>query len=269
MKNKKPHILLTNDDGIRSPGLWAAASELSKIGFVTVVAPREQSTAMGRSLPSSSDGRIYQEQVQVAGQEWSVYAINGSPAQAVQYGILEVAKQKPDLVVAGINFGENVGLGITISGTVGAAMQASAMGCPALAMSLETDPEHHLTYSEEIDFTTAGYFTGVFARLMLEKRKFNGVDLLKVEVPRHATIKTEWQVARLSHLLYYHPVLPKRNSLAEPGVITYVRDDEMLNEPEDTDIYVLRKKQKVAATPIVLDMTAHINLQEFEKNLRT
>lgn len=268
MKKNKPHILLTNDDGIRSPGLWAAASELSKIGFVTVVAPREQCTAMGRSMPSTSDGRIYQEQVQVAGQEWSVYAVNGSPAQAVQYGVLEISSQKPDLVVAGINYGENVGLGITISGTVGAAMQASSMGCPALAMSLETDPEHHLSYSDEIDFTAAGYFTGLFAKMVLDKKKFKGIDLLKVEVPRYATMQTEWETARLSHLLYYHPVLAKRDSLTEPGVITYIRDNDLHNEPEDTDIYVLRKKQKVAVTPLILDMTAQINLQEFEHELR-
>jgi 5'-nucleotidase len=268
MKKNKPHILLTNDDGIRSPGLWMAASELSKIGFVTVVAPREQSTAMGRSMPSTSDGRIYQERVQVAGQEWSVYAVNGSPAQAVQYGILEISSQKPDLVVAGINYGENVGLGVTISGTVGAAMQASDMGCPALAMSLETDPEHHLSYSEEINFTAAGYFTGLFAKMLLDKKKFNGVDLLKVEVPSFATKQTEWEVARLSSLLYYQPVLTKRNSLIEPSIITYVRDHDLHDEPEDTDIYVLRKKQKVAVTPLVLDMTAKINLQEFERELR-
>lgn len=268
MKKNKPHILLTNDDGIRSPGLWSAASELSKIGFVTVVAPREQSTAMGRSLPSTSDGRIYQEQIQVAGQEWSVYAVNGSPAQAVQYGILEISSQKPDLVVAGINYGENVGLGVTISGTVGAAMQASDMGCPALAMSLETDPEHHLSYSEEIDFTVAGYFTGLFAKMLLDKKKFNGVDLLKVEVPRNATLQTEWEVARLSRLVYYQPVITKRVSLTEPSIITYVRDNDFHNEPEDTDIYVLRKKQKVAVTSLNLDMTAKVDLKEFEKYLR-
>lgn len=268
MKKNKPHILLTNDDGIRSPGLWAAASELSKIGFVTVVAPREQSTAMGRSLPSTSDGKIYQEQVQVAGQAWGVYAINGSPAQAVQYGILEVAKQKPDLVVAGINFGENVGLGITISGTVGAAMQAASMGCPALAMSLETDPEHHLSYSNEIDFTAAGFFTAYFANILLNKKLPAGVDLLKVEVPRHATLTTEWQLATLSHLTYYHPVLSTRKNLSDVGIITYERDNEMLNEPENTDIYVLRKKQKVAVTPLFLDMTSRLDFSEFEKQLR-
>ena len=100
MKKNKPHILLTNDDGIRSPGLWAAASELSKIGYVTVAAPREQSTGMGRSLPSTSDGVIRKEQVQVNGQEWSVYAIGGTPAQAVLHGVLEIVPHKPDLIVS-------------------------------------------------------------------------------------------------------------------------------------------------------------------------
>jgi len=79
----KKQILLTNDDGIRSPGLWAAAEALSELGYVTVAAPREQSSGMGRSLPSTSDGIINMEKVQVNGQEWTVYAVGGSPAQAV------------------------------------------------------------------------------------------------------------------------------------------------------------------------------------------
>ena len=189
MKKNKPHILLTNDDGIRSPGLWAAASELSKIGYVTVAAPREQSSAMGRSLPSTSDGIIRKEQVQVNGQAWSVYAVGGSPAQAVLHGVLEIVPHKPDLVVSGINYGENVGNGITISGTVGAAMEAASMGFPALAISLETETQYHLSHSEDIDFSTAGYFTAYFARLLLEKKFPHEVDLLKVEVPTHATPK--------------------------------------------------------------------------------
>src|SRR5512139_2678376 len=162
MTKKKLHILLTNDDGIRSPGLWAAASELSKIGYVTVAAPREQSSGMGRSLPSTSDGIIRKEQVQVNGQKWDVYAVGGSPAQAVLHGILEIVPHKPDLIVSGINYGENVGLGITISGTVGAAMEASAMGYPALAVSLETETQYHLTHSEDVDFSAAAYFTAFF-----------------------------------------------------------------------------------------------------------
>ncbi|GAB1469860.1 5'/3'-nucleotidase SurE [Chloroflexota bacterium] len=269
MTKRKPHILLTNDDGIRSPGLWAAASELSKIGFVTVAAPREQSSGMGRSLPSTSDGIIKKEQVQVNGQTWDAYAVGGSPAQSVLHGILEVVPHKPDLIVSGINYGENVGLGITISGTVGAAMEAANLGFPALAVSLETDPHLHLSHSNEVDFSAAGYFTGYFARLMLEKKSFEGVDLLKVEVPRQATPKTEWKIAKLSRLRYYKPVPAKRASWDEPGTMGYVHDDNPPGEQGDTDVYVLRSRKMVAVTPLNLDMTAKVDFNELEKHLRS
>jgi 5'-nucleotidase len=268
MKKTKPHILLTNDDGIRSPGLWAAASELSKIGYVTVAAPREQASGMGRSLPSTSDGIIHKEQVQVNGQEWSVYAVGGSPAQAVLHGILEIIPHKPDLIVSGINYGENVGLGITISGTVGAAMEAASMGIPAMAISLQTETQYHLSHSEDVDFSAAGYFTAYFAQLILEKNFSAGVDLMKVEVPSHATRETEWQTTRLSRLRYYEPVPAQRNSWNEPGAITYKESATLEDESKDTDVYVLRKKKMVAVTPLNLDMTARVTLSEFEKFLR-
>jgi 5'-nucleotidase len=268
MKKKKPHILLTNDDGIRSPGLWAAASELSKIGYVTVAAPREQSSGMGRSLPSTSDGIIHKEQVQVNGQKWDVYAVGGSPAQAVLHGVLEILPHIPDLVVSGINYGENVGLGVTISGTVGAAMEAAAMGIPALAISLETDTQYHLTHSEEVDFSTAGYFTAYFARLLLEKNFPREVNLIKVEVPTHATPETEWEVGGLSRNRYYDPLPSKRASWDVPGPIWYKHSDGIDQESEDTDVHILRTKKKVAVTPLNLDMTARIKFSEFDDFLR-
>lgn len=268
MTKKKPHILLTNDDGIRSPGLWAAASELAKVGYVTVAAPREQSTGMGRSLPSTSDGIIRKEQVQVNGQEWSVYAVGGSPAQAVLHGVLEIVPHKPDLIVSGINYGENVGMGITISGTVGAAMEAASLGFPSLAVSLETDAHHHLSHSDEIDFKAAGYFTAYFAKIILGRQLFKGVDVLKVEVPRHATPETGWEVSRLSRHRYYQPIPATRASWDVPGPIGYQHDSTIDQEPEGTDVYVLRKKRMVAVTPIDLDMTARVDLTEFEKYLR-
>jgi len=268
MKKNKPHILLTNDDGIRSPGLWAAAAELSKIGYVTVAAPREQSSGMGRSLPSTSDGIILKELVQVNGQEWSVYAVGGSPAQSVLHGVLEIVPHKVDLVVSGINYGENVGLGITISGTVGAAMEAAAMGFPALAISLQTETHHHLTHSKDIDFSTAGYFTAYFARLLLEKKFPQEVDLIKVEVPSHATPTTEWQVGRLSRNRYYDAVPSKRDSWEQSGPISYKHSEGIEQEPEDTDAYILRQKKMIAVTPINLDMTARVMFPDFEKFLR-
>ncbi len=268
MKNTKPHILLTNDDGIRSPGLWAAASELSKIGYVTVAAPREQSSGMGRSLPSTSDGTIRKEQVQVNGQEWTVYAVGGSPAQSVLHGVLEIIPKKPDLIVSGINYGENVGLGVTISGTVGAAMEGASMGIPSLAISLQTETQYHLSHSEEIDFSAAGYFTAYFAQLILEKKFSDGVDLIKVEVPSHATPSTEWQVGRLSLSRYYDPVPSQRESWDQPGPISYKHSEGIEKESEDTDAYILRTKKMVAVTPLNLDMTARVTLLDFEKFLR-
>lgn len=268
MNNSKPHILLTNDDGIQSPGLWAAASELSRIGFVTVAAPREQSSGMGRSLPSTSDGIIRKELVQVNGQEWSVYAVGGSPAQSVLHGILEIVPHKPDLVVSGINYGENVGYGITISGTVGAAMEAASLGIPALAVSLETDTKYHLSHSEEIDFKTAGYFTAYFAKRLLAKKFSHGIHLMKVEVPAHATPETEWQVARLSSLRYYDPVPAERDSWEQPGPVSYKHSEVLEEEEGDTDANVLRKKKIVAVTPLNLDMTARVDFNEFDEFLR-
>ena len=268
MTKNKPHILLTNDDGIRSPGLWAAASALSKIGYVTVAAPRDQSSGMGRSLPNTSDGIIRKEQVQVNGQEWSAYAVGGSPAQAVLHGILEIVPQKPDLIVSGINYGENVGLGITVSGTVGAAMEAAGMGFPALAISLQTEQQYHLSHSDDIDFSTAGYFTAYFAKLLLEKKFPPEVDLIKVEVPNDATPATEWQVVRLSPSRYYDPVAIKRESWEQPGSISYQQSGRFEQEKEGTDVHTLRIKKIVAVTPLNLDMTARVKFSDFEKFLR-
>ncbi len=268
MKKKKPHILLTNDDGIRSPGLWAAASELSKIGYVTVAAPREQSTGMGRSLPSGSDGIIRKEKVQVNGQEWSVYAVGGSPAQAVLHAIYEIMDGKPDLVVSGINYGENVGMGITISGTIGAAMEAASLGIPAIAVSLQTEVKHHLSHSEDVDFSAAGFFTAHFANLILEKKFPAEVDLMKVEIPARATRETEWRLAKLSRLRYYEPVPAQRDSWEQPGTILYKLSDDLDHEDDDTDVFILRKKKMVAVTPLNLDMTARVKFEDFEKFLR-
>ena len=115
---KSVQILLTNDDGIQSPGLWAAAGALSELGYVHVVAPRDQFSGAGRSLPSTSDGIITPQPMQVNGKLWTVYSVGGTPAQAILHAICEILPERPDLVVSGINYGENLGVGITVSGTV-------------------------------------------------------------------------------------------------------------------------------------------------------
>ncbi|GAB4487279.1 MAG: 5'/3'-nucleotidase SurE [Anaerolineales bacterium] len=255
----KPQILLTNDDGIRSPGLWAAAAALSRLGFVTVAAPRAQSSGMGRSLPGGSDGIIQREMVNVNGQDWIVHAVGGTPAQAVQHALLEILPDKPDLVVSGINYGENLATGITISGTVGAAMEAASVGIPALAISLETDKIHHLSYSTEVNFSVAGHFAELFGRLLLERGLPLGVELLKVDVPAEARMDTPWEWTRLSKQRYYYPTAPRRASWDVPGTVGYEMGVDWEHEPQDTDIFVLLKKRRISVTPLTLDMTARVD----------
>lgn len=264
----RPLILLTNDDGIRSPGLWAAAEALAPLGYVVVAAPREQSSGAGRSMPPQSDGTIREEQVAVHGKPWKVYAVGGTPAQVVQHALLELVPRRPDLVVAGINYGENVSTSITISGTIGAALEGAAFGIPALAVSLETAREHHQSYSEEVDFSAAAHFTAHFARRLLAGLTFPDVDVLKVDVPSDATPQTPWKVTRLSRARYYLPVAPERRRLDEPGRVDYEVSLESAQLEPGSDAYVLRVERQVSVTPLSLDMTSRVDLEELARALR-
>jgi 5'-nucleotidase len=266
---EKPiQILLTNDDGIQSPGLWAAAGALSELGYVHVVAPRDQFSGAGRSLPSTSDGIITPQQMQVNGKLWTVYSVGGTPAQAILHAICEILPERPDLIVSGINYGENLGVGITVSGTVGAAMEGAGNGIPALAISLETDESDHLSYSTHIDFSAAAYFTTIFGRMMLSQRLPEDVDLLKVDVPCDASPETPWEVTRLSRQTYFEAIKPKRTSWDQPERVGYRRINELGREGVDTDVFALRVKRVVSVTPVSLDLTSRVDLGDFDQLLR-
>lgn len=264
----KPRILLTNDDGIKSPGLWAAAEALSRLGFVTVAAPREQASGSGRSMPPASDGAIKREYVQVGGQRWEVFAVGGTPAQAVQHGILELMEAPPALVVAGINYGENVTTSVTISGTVGAAMEGAAFGVPSMAVSLQTEPDLHLSHSDMVDFKVAAHFTQLFAEKLLNSSLMEDVDLLKVDVPAEATVDTGWQITHLERSRYYLPKSPTRSNLEDPVLIDYDVIDSTDHLSPGSDAYVLRVDGQVAVTPLSLDLTSRVDLQQLEQRLR-
>lgn len=264
----RPQILLTNDDGINSPGLWIAAEALSSLGYVWVAAPREQSSGMGRSMPPSSDGIITTQTITVHGKEWTIYAVGGTPAQAVQHAILEIMPVKPDLIVAGINYGTNFGTGVTISGTVGAAMEGASHGTPALAISLETEHKYHLSYSKEVDFKPSAYFTTLFAQQLLTKKFPDDVQILKVEVPSTATAETPWVMTRLSRLRFYLPTAPKRTSWAEAGSTGYEQQTDASTFTPGTDVHTVVVDRQVAVTPVSLDLTSRVSLDDLEKLLR-
>jgi 5'-nucleotidase len=257
--NGTRQILLTNDDGIRSPGLWAAAEALAPLGYVTVAAPLNQWSAAGRSMPYHSEGRIYEESVRVGGKTWQVFAVDGTPAQAVQHGVVEIMPRYPDLIVAGINYGENVGSGVTISGTVGAALEGAAFGIPGLAVSLEVDSRYHLNLSTEVDFAAAAHFTHMFARLLLSLQRPADVDVLKVEVPEGARPTTPWRVTRLSRTRYYLPQKPQRANWQDPANISYLREIQHDQVEPDSDVRALIDGV-VSVTPLSLDITSRVDL---------
>lgn len=264
----KPQILLTNDDGVNSPGLWAAAEALSSVGYVWVAAPRQQSSGMGRSLPSDADGIITPQGLTVHGKEWTIYAVGGTPAQAVQHAILEIMPTPPDLVVAGINYGTNFGTGVTISGTVGAAMEGASHGRPALAVSLETEHKYHRSNSSEVDFVISAYFTAKFAQMILTKKFPEDVDVLKVEVPAQATMETPWVMTRLTKQRFYMPTAPERSSWDQPGSTGYQQVTDLSIFEEDSDVYATAHEHLVAVTPLSLDMTSRVDLKALEKDLK-
>ena len=258
-RNEQKQILLTNDDGIDSPGLWAAAEYLAPLGFVTVVAPRQQWSGAGRSLPLHTEGRIAVQEITVGRQNWKGYAVDGSPAQAVLHAVVELMPRYPDLIVAGINYGENVGSGVTISGTIGAALEGASFGIPGLAVSLQTDPSFHLSNSQDIDFAAAGHFTQRFARLLLNQQRLPDVDVLKVEVPEGATPTTPWRVTRLSRTRYYLPQRPERANLGDRAKVGYLRQIEIERVEPDSDVRALMDGV-VSVTPLSLDITSRVDL---------
>jgi 5'-nucleotidase len=219
-------------------------------------------------MPVSSDGRISREEVQIGGQTREAYAVGGTPAQAVLHGMFEIIGSPPALVVAGVNYGENVGTGVTISGTVGAVLEAASHGIPGLAVSLEAPVEQHLTYSTELDFTLAAKFAAHFARLMLENPLPADVMALKVDVPSDATAETPWHITRLARQRYFEAVPPTRVDWDEPGVVGYRHAPDVTNSERDSDVYVLLALRHVSVTPLSLDLTSRVDFAELDRLLR-
>jgi len=255
MSNERPIILFTNDDGIKSPGLWAAVRAFQGLGDLLVVAPRLQQSGMGRSLPNTSEGRILVYETDEP--NVTAYSVDGTPAQSVQHGILEIAPRLPSLVVSGINYGDNLGNGVTISGTVGAAIEAASFGIRALALSQQTPHDLHLSYSNDVDFSIPAHFARMFGKWLLENEAIpDDIDMLKIDVPMGATIETAWKVTRLSRRRVYWPTRPERASIKDIGRMGYKYDTDASQAEPDSDVYVMLHEKLVSVTPMSLDMTS-------------
>ena len=266
----RPLVLITNDDGIESPGLWSLAGAFAEFADLFVCAPREQQSGASRSMLSSSTGCLHPVDAVAHGLPPGsrAFAIEGTPAQAVQHGVYELADRPVALVASGINYGENVGSGVTISGTVGAALEGASFGIPSLAISQQTALHLQDTHSREVDFSAAADFARRFGAWLLGNAPPGDATVLKIDLPHSATAETPWRVTRVSRIRVYRPTPPQRASLDECVGMGYrYADDIHLAEP-DSDTHALHVVHEVSVTPISLDLTARVALPALEDRLR-
>jgi 5'-nucleotidase len=168
---QRPHILVTNDDGITSPGLLALKDVLAEVGRVTVLAPNHNWSASGHVKTMHKPLRV--DDVTLP-DGTSALTTDGAPSDAVALAFLGIVERPIDMVVAGINRGANLGHDVTYSGTVTAAMEGVIAGVPAIAVSLNSR-----TYD---DFDMAGRFAARLAHQVLARGLPEGV-LLNANVP--------------------------------------------------------------------------------------
>jgi 5'-nucleotidase len=187
---KRPVILISNDDGIDAPGIYALWDALKDIGDVLVVAPHEQQSAVGHAITiarpiramkfSKGNGNGNGD----AGQadmhhgkikKFSGYAVTGTPADCVKLALKVLMKKPPDILVSGINYGSNTAASVIYSGTVSAATEGTLLGIPSVAVSLTT-------YEPNADFSYAGKIAKQVALQVLANGLPSDV-LLNVNVP--------------------------------------------------------------------------------------
>ncbi len=185
------HVLIGNDDGIDSPGLEAIAAAIAADPAyrVTVVAPAEQQSVSGHGLITRNEIKVLQHSEIAGSTAWSV---DGTPATVARVALTALlADDPPDLVVSGINRGENDGLGAWTSGTVAVAREGAYAGIPAVAVSLQLD------WSDpQPDFATAAKW----GKIVIDAVRDNGLPpgvYLNVNVPVDTEDIRGFQVARM------------------------------------------------------------------------
>jgi 5'-nucleotidase len=236
-------ILVTNDDGIHSPGILTLAEALACSYEVVVVAPDRERSAVGHSLTLYSPLRS--EEIRPG-----FFAVDGTPTDCVNLGIHGLLPRRPDLVVSGINRGGNLGDDITYSGTVSAAMEATLMGVPAFAISLEG---HSF---ERRDFTEAGRCAAHLATLVL-RHGLPTDTFLNVNVP--AGVPAGFRLTRQGKRRYGEVVV--ENTDPRGRKYYWIGGGDLgFQDVEGTDSHAVQAGL-VSITPLHLDLT---NYRSFE-----
>jgi len=230
-------ILLTNDDGIGAPGLWAVAAELAKVGDLVVAAPGEERSGAGTSISLRKPIWVQEVAPQVDGVK--AFSVSGTPADSAILAISCLFPGEFDLVVSGINRGSNLGHDVYVSGTVGAAMQGFLHNIPSLAVSMYA--------YVDIDYKTAARMAGLIAKKVGEGA-LDGPVFLNVNVPNLTPDRIIGvEVTRISRKNYCDRIEKDYDASGEYFLIT--RNDELEDALPGTDLWAV-ENGRVSVTPL-------------------
>ena len=235
------HILVTNDDGVQAPGIFALADAMRSLGDITVVAPAINQSTSGHKKTLRSDIPVEETELRDG---TPALAVSGSPADCIALVALGMAPWPPSLVVSGINRGGNLGQDITYSGTVTAALEATINGAPSIAISLDKRDADHVE-----DYLVAAQLAVRVAAQVLE-RGLPPLTILNLNVPAREHV-TAIRLARQGVRIY-------RDELEKDGNVYRMVGPEPIGIIDEvgTDLWAL-DQGFASLTPIHLDMTAH------------
>ncbi|MGM0413119.1 MAG: 5'/3'-nucleotidase SurE [Pseudomonadota bacterium] len=241
-------ILLSNDDGVRAPGLRALAEALGELGRVTVVAP-------DRNRSGASNSLTLEQPIRAQTEADGYICVEGTPTDCVHLAITGLLESEPDMVVSGINAGSNLGDDVLYSGTVAAAMEGRFLGLPAMAVSLAG--------TELVHYDTAARVAARLVRRLTED-PLPADTLLNVNVPDIPfEALSGYRVARLGHRHKAEPVIRSADPRGRPIYWVGPPGDEEDAGP-GTDFDAVRQGY-VSLTPIQVDLTRHEALPGLER----
>lgn len=247
-----PLILITNDDGIESPGLLALKSALEPLGRVVVIAPDRNRTGAARSITMHAP--LWIEEVELADGSLG-FATDGTPVDCVRTGALGFLDRAPDLIVAGINLSGNLGDDITYSGTVAAALEGIMLDIPAIAVSAEG-------FREGYDLSVPAECAASIVRSVLTCGFPKGT-MLNVNVPPLPLGAIRGvRVTRLGRRVYGDQVQLQEGNGRRRRFIIY--GDQLGYQQEPGTDFEAISQGYVSVTPIHFDLTAHDALDTLE-----
>jgi len=247
-------ILLSNDDGIHSPGLTALYEAVKDLGEVVVAAPDSQMSAVGHAITISDPIKV--AEISTAS-GLRGFAIGGTPADCVKLAVEALLDSPPDLVISGINLGPNAGISVIYSGTVSAATEGTILGIPSMAVSINT-------FKDPIWDTAARVARDMAMKII--KFGLPPDTLLNVNVPNlpHEQIHG-CQVTTMGRS-QFREVFHRRTD--PRGNVYYWMDGEMELAPGQTgtDVQALEAGY-VSITPLRFDLTHRDVLEEVRQSL--